>query len=113
MDQVELKQGEKVTLSFLVGEDPSAVDARLQFRAHLWDLTTDDEVVVELNGKLLSTLEVNDAFTSPEEGQWFEGDLTADHVVRGQNSVVLVLNKRAGSVQRPLLLNTIQLAVRY
>ncbi len=113
VDQVELKQGEKVTLSFLVGEDPSAVDARLQFRAHLWDLTTDDEVVVELNGKLLSTLEVNDAFTSPEEGQWFEGDLTADHVVRGQNSVVLVLNKRAGSVQRPLLLNTIQLAVRY
>ncbi len=111
--QVELVQGEKLGLSFLVGEDTSAGNAQLRFRAHMWDLTTDDEVSVELNGKSLSGLKVNDAFTSPEEGQWLEGDLTPDQVVHGENSVELVLNRRAESRQSPLLLNTIQLAVRY
>ena len=106
-------QGEKLGLSFLVGEYTSAGNAQLRFRAHMWDLTTDDEVSVELNGKSLSGLKVNDAFTSPEEGQWLEGDLTPDQVVHGENSVDLVLNRRAESRQSPLLLNTIQLAVRY
>ena len=113
VDQVELQPGETVPLSFLIGEDTSSGNARLRFRAHLWDLSGDDEVVVQLNGKPLSGLEVNDAFASPEEGQWLECDLTADQIERGKNSVELVLNKRADSQGSPLLLNTIQLAVRY
>ena len=113
VDQVELKRGEKLGLSFLVGEDTSSGNARLRFRAHLWDLSGDDEVVVQLNGKPLSGLEVNDAFTSPEEGQWLECDLTGDQVARGRNSVELQLNKRSESQGSPLLLNTIQLEARY
>ena len=114
VDQVELKRGEKLGLNFLVGEDTTSSGiSQLRFRAHLWDLTSDDEVGVQLNGKPLQGLEVTDAFASPEEGQWLECDLTANQVERGMNSVELVLHKRAESQGAPLLLNTIQLAVRH
>lgn len=113
-DQVELNQGEKVGLSFLVGEDTtSAGISQLRLRAHMWDLTNDDEIVLQLNGEQLEGIEVNNAFTSPEEGQWLECDLTSDQVVRGKNAVELSLKNRTESQQAPLVLNTVQLKVRY
>ena len=79
----------------------------------MWDLTNDDEIVLQLNGEQLEGIEVNNAFTSPEEGQWLECDLTSDQVVRGKNAVELSLKNRTESQQAPLVLNTVQLKVRY
>ena len=112
--QVELTQGTPVRLSFLVGEDTtSAGISQLRFRAHLWDLTSEDDIAVQLNGKKLEGLEITDAFASADEGQWLECDLNPNEVKQGQNSVELLLKKRTESRQTPLLLNAIQLAVRY
>jgi len=114
VDQVELTPGTPVRLSFLVGEDPdSAGVSQRRFRAHLWDLSNDDEIAIQLNGRPLAGLELTDAFGSPDQGQWLECDVDANQVERGRNSVELLLSRRAESQQVPLLLNAIQLAVRY
>ena len=113
VDRVELKQGTPVRLSFLVGEDTSAGRSQLRFRAHLWDLTSEDDIAVQLNGKPLDGLELSDACASPDEGQWLECRLNCDQVKRGKNSVELLLNRRTESRQSPLFANAIQLAVRY
>ncbi len=114
VDQVELIQGTPVRLSFLVGEDiDTARISRLRFRAHLWDLSNEDEIALQFNGRPLAGLELTDAFASPDQGQWLECDVDANQVERGRNSVELLLSKRAESQQVALLLNAIQLVVRY
>ena len=110
VEQVELTQGRPVRMSFLVGED-TAGSSQLRLRAHLWDLTSNDDIAVQLNGKQLEGLQITDAFASPEEGQWLECGLNSDQVKRGKNSLEMLLNKRTESQQSPLLLNGIQLAV--
>ena len=112
--ELELKQGEPVSLHFQVGEDvESGNTAELRFRLHLWDLAENDDVGVTLNNGPLDNLRPADPNETTTRGQWLECLLHSTQVKRGENRVQLMVKKRDESMRTPLVLNAVQLHVHY
>jgi hypothetical protein len=112
--ELELKQGEPVSLHFQVGEDvESGNAAELRFRLHLWDLAENDDVAVTLNDGLLDNLTPAGSNQSTTGAQWLECLLHSTQVKRGENRVELMVKKRDEPMQRPPVLDAVQLRVHY
>jgi hypothetical protein len=112
--QLELKQGEPVSLHFQVGEDAeSGHAAELRFRLHLWDLAEKDDIAVTLNNGSLDNLRPAGPIQGTTGGQWLECLLHSDQVKRGENRVDLIVKKRDESMQTPLVLDAVQLRVHH
>ena len=112
--EVELQQGEPVSIVFQVGEDiKSGNTAELQFRLHFWDLEPHDDIAVKLNDASLDDLIPSGPEQKTSTEQWLECRLNPAQVTRGDNRVELVVRKRDESASAPLILDSVQLRVRY
>ena len=111
--ELELKQGEPVSLHFQVGEDVTpGNNPELRFRLHLWDLADNDDLAVEFNHQPLHDLSPVDPIQTPSGTQWLECQLDPAQVKRGENRVDLMVRKRDESMPTPLVLDAVQLHVR-
>lgn len=110
--ELELKQGEPVSLHFQMGEDVESA-AQLRFRLHLWDLAENDDLGVTLNNGPLHTLKPAGPDQMATEGQWLECLLHSNQVKRGENRVELIVGKSDETMQTPLVLDALQLHVHY
>jgi len=103
---VTLKQAEAVSVNLPVGEDiQSANLAELKLYLHLNHPTSKDSIIAKLNGTILANLKLTD--------NWLEFALNATQIKRGDNKIELILNELKNSTQLPLLLDGVQLMVRY
>ena len=110
----EVNPGAPLKAQFQVGDYPSsAAVVQLQFRLHLWELTVHDQVSVRLNGQELRDLTPVPALGDAPGGHWLECTLAPKEVNQGENRVEVSLQKRAAGVKEPLMLDSIQLWVRY
>ena len=107
-----VKQGEPVKLHFQIGEDPSS-SRSLMVRFHFWEFTAKDELRITLNGKPLTALEASGPLGSKPSGGWLEESIAKDVVVAGNNEVEVVLEQRNESVGSELILDAVQLEMRY
>ena len=112
--EMELKQGGPVSVQFQVGEDVASGNApELRFRLHLWGFTSNDDLDVKLNNEPLDGLEPAGPPQAHSAGQWLECQPRPSQVHRGENRVEIVVRKRDESMQTPLVLDAVQLYVRY
>ena len=112
--ELELKQGGPVGVHFQVGEDVGSGNAaELRFRLHLWEFTSNDDIDVKLNNEPLDDLMPAGPAQTHSAGQWLECQLRPSQVNRGENRVELVARKRDESMQKPLVLDAVQLHVHY
>jgi hypothetical protein len=110
--ELELKQGEPVSLHFQVGEDvQSGKAAELRFRLHFWDLAENDDVAVTLNNRPLDNLEPAGPNRGTTGGRWLECLPPSTQANRGENRVELMVKKRDESMQTSLVLDAVQLHV--
>jgi len=97
-----------------VGEDVGTAGARsLDFSLHLWDHVPGDELSVKLNGASVEGLQPTDPDRKPEEGQWLQTALDGSQVKRGENRFEVAVSKRGESASSPVVLDTVQLRVRF
>ena len=112
--ELELKQGDPVSVHFQVGEDIKSRDRpELRFRLHFWDMAGNDDVAVKLNNELLRELGPDGPTQTASTEQWLECQLRPAQVNRGENRVELTVRKRDESMQTPLVLDAVQLYVHY
>ena len=112
--EVEIQQGEPLGLHFEVGEDPRSSDiSELRFRLHLWDLRAEDDLSVKLNGAALNDLAPGEEPHTGSTSRWLECRLQPEQVRRGENQVELWLERRDESAQTSVVLDSVQLSVRY
>ncbi len=115
--ELELKEGETVSVHFQVGEDvKSGNGSKLRFRLHVWDLANKDDLGVKLNNEPLDDLRPDAPAQIPsagQSGQWLECRLDPAKVNRGENKVELVVRGRDGSMQTPPVLDAVQLHVHH
>ncbi len=107
-----VKQGTPVKLHFQVGEDPSS-SRSLNVRFHLWELTANDELRITLNGNPLTGLEPSAKLGAEPSGCWLEESIAQDMVRAGNNEVEVVLEERNESVVAELVLDAVQLDMRF
>ena len=113
IQEVDLKPGAPVETGFQVGEDVGATDAHsIDFRIHLWNHVSGDDLAVNLNGSPIDGLEAADPGRDPEKGQWLQGHLSAEMVRRGENILEVTANKRGQSANSNLAMDSAQLRVR-
>lgn len=79
---------------------------------HLWELTAEEELSVELNGDALQ-LAPGEEQHAGSTGSWLECRLRPEQVRRGENQVELMLQRRNEAAQTPLVLDCVQLSMRY
>ena len=112
--EVEIPQGEPLGRHFQVGEDPRSSDiSELRFRLHLWDLSAEDDLSVKLNGAALNDLAPGEEQQAGSTSRWLECRLQPEQVRRGENQVTLCLERRDESAQTSVMLDSVQLSVRY
>lgn len=111
--EVEIQAGVPLGLHFQVGEDPNSSGiSELRFRLHLWDLMAEEELSVELNGAALQ-LGPGEEQHAGSTGCWLECRLRPEQVRRGENQVELMLQRRNEAAQTPVVLDCVQLSMRY
>jgi hypothetical protein len=109
----EIQAGVPLGLHFQVGEDPNSRSIpELRFRLHLWDLVAEEKLSVKLNGAALK-LAPGEEQQAGSTGCWLECQLQPEQVRRGENQVELMLERRNEAAQTPLVLDGVQLSMRY
>ena len=112
--ELELKEGDPVSVYFQVGEDLESGNAsELRFRLHFWGITNNDNIDVRINNVPLKDLKPAGPPQTRSEGRWLESRPKLTQVNRGENRVELMVMKRDESVQMPLILDAVQLHVHY
>ena len=106
-----VKPGEPRRAHFQVGEEPSS-RASLAFRLHLWELTAADKLRIALNGVFLKDLNSVDLGRAPS-GCWLTTTVGEDLVKTGNNDVELHLDRRNDSLASDLILDGVQLEMRF
>ena len=107
-----VKPNEPLRAHFQVGEDPSS-HASLTFRLHLWELTAADELRVALNGSFLKDLKPSVDLGAAPSGCWLATTVGHDLVSTGNNDVELHLDRRNESLSSDLILDGVQLEMRF
>ncbi len=111
---LELKEGEAVSVDFPVGEDlRSETLSGLKLRLHMTQLTSKDDIAVEINGTTLNDLKPTGTLQQVPGEHWLECHLNPAQVNRGDNKIELFLTKRDESASTPIILDGLQLLVRH
>jgi hypothetical protein len=107
-----VKPSEPLRANFQVGEAPSS-STSLLFRLHLWELTAADELRVALNGVFLKDLKSSADLGAAPCGCWLETKLDEGLVRTGKNDVELHLDRRNEKLTADLILDGVQLEMRF
>ena len=112
--ELELKQGQAVKARFQIAEDVTAGNiSAFLFRLHLWEPSDNDEIDVKLNGGSLDDLKRAGSSQTSTSGQWMECPLNPEQVRRGENEVELMVSRRDAAMSTPLIVDAVQLHVKY
>ena len=110
--RIEIEEGESANLHFNVGEDLKQANvSELRFGIHFWNLNSNDEIVVNLNGQLIDHLMPESHTRVSSEEQWLESELTSSQVKKGNNEVEILLKSRSESLEKTIVLDAVQLHV--
>ena len=112
--EMELKLGEPAEAHFQVGEELTAgTSSQLRFRLHLWHSSDADDLDIKLNEQSLDDLTPHGPNTTSTGSRWLECGLNPAHLNWGENRVELLLKKRGGAMEAPLMVDAVQLHVHH
>ena len=109
---VDIAEGESANLHFNVGEDLKQANvSELRFGIHFWNLNSNDDIVVNLNGQLIDHVMPESHARVSSREQWLESELTPSQVKKGNNEVEILLKSRSESLEKTIVLDAVQLHV--
>jgi len=114
VQELELPQRKPAKVHFQVGEDVRTGNpSKLKFRLHFWNFSINDDISVKLNDEVVEGLTPKGKNKTLLGGKWLECKLSADQVTRGENRVEIIMEKQDKTIDKPLILDAVQLHVNY
>ena len=114
VQELELQQRKPAKVHFQVGEDVRTGNpSKLKFRLHFWNFSINDDISVKLNDEVVEGLTPKGKNKTLLGGKWLECKLSADQVTKGENKVEIIVKKQDKTIDKPLILDAIQLHVNY